>query len=383
MLQKIKRLFRRKKAVSPVLATILLIAITVAAVAIVYFVVAPYFSNSQFYAYIYKIRDSNKDSQYDEITLFVDNVGTKSVQIQQVIVWTTPKGLRYSDIFWERHEGWDFESISDKILNPNEMKQSIITSDEQITLTVSEDTYYRLEITVSGRSNPYISDWELINDKADFADLSGDFRQFDLQAWGFEGTIDVPNWPNNNYNTTGGPLFGPLIPGQTAYLPVINETRYIPFEISQKMVVFHSVSNGNLTEQSLIQQVNRTSDPFRARKLFVLGLAGSWGDEFPTNSWALKLNITYTDGSSSIWLLGHEYIDDWWYTSNPGGDCISAPSGLITEIDLGTQINSPKKRIHTHTAGFYLDFYKYIQYITFEDPGTDDSGPHLLSLTAG
>ena len=81
--------------------------------------------------------------------------------------------------------------------------------------------------------------------------------------------------------------------------------------------------------------------------------------------------------------MGHEYIDDWWYNSNPGDVCISAPSGLITEIDLGYQSDSPGQPIHTHTAGFYLDYYKYIQFITFVDPGNDASGPHLLSLTAG
>ena len=114
-----------------------------------------------------------------------------------------------------------------------------------------------------------------------------------------------------------------------------------------------------------------------------MGLAGSWGDEFPTGETALTLNVTYTDGSSSIWDMGHEYIDDWYYGSNPGGVCISAPSGLVTEIDLGIQTDTPNAHIHTHTARFYLDYYKYVQFITFVDPGSDNSAPHLLAVTFG
>ena len=117
------------------------------------------------------------------------------------------------------------------------------------------------------------------------------------------------------------------------------------------------------------------------KKLFLLGLAGSWRDEFPSESATLILNVTYIDDSSTIWNFGEEYIDDFWYGANPGNVCISAPSGKVTEIDLGLQTDTPHSHIHTHTTKFSIDFYKYIKTITFTDRGTDASAPYLLAIT--
>lgn len=382
MLKTMKKIIRKRKAISPVIATILLIALTVSSIALVYFVVIPFFSNTSLFAFVKNVRDTNKDSRYDEIEIVVTNGGTTNIEITNIHVWSVPKGLLGNQDQWIRHEAWGLKNPADNKVAPSSPKEMIVNGTDQIVLSIAEQTYYRLEIEYAGQKYAYISQWKLLNDEADFSDLLADFESFDLQAWGFEGTIDVPGWPSNNYNTSGGDEFGPLIEGQSVYLPVINETSYVPFYITGKIVIFHS-TNGNLTGQPTVQQIDRTSNPFKARKFFLLGLAGSWGDEFPVGATALTLNITYTDGSSSIWEMGHEYIDDWWYNSNPGHECISAPYGLITEIDLGFQNDSPYQPIHTHTAGFCLDYYKYIQFITFVDPGNDASGPHLLSLTAG
>ncbi|GAH13747.1 unnamed protein product, partial [marine sediment metagenome] len=218
-----------------------------------------------------------------------------------------------------------------------------------------------------------------LNDVANLDDLPSSYSYLDLEAEGFDCSVDVPNWPSNNYYTTEGSEHGPLMDEQINFLPVINESDYVSFYYSGKFTVFHS-NNGNLTYQPTIQQVNRTSNPIRASKIFLLGLAGSWGDEFPAGAFALTLNITYTDGSSSIWELGYDYIDDFWYAANQGNECISALSGKITEIDLGFQIDMPNQHIHTHTVGFEIDYFKYIQSITFVDPGNDNSGPHLLAV---
>ncbi len=382
MLKTLKKIIRKRKAISPVIATILLIALTVSSIALVYFVVIPYFNNTQLFAFVKSVRDTDKDSRYDEIKIIVTNGGTNNIEILNIHVWSVPKGLLGTQSQWTRHEAWGLKNPNDNMVAPSSPKEMIVNGTDQIVLSIAEQTYYRLEIEYKGQKYAYISNWKLLNDEADFSDLLSDFESFDLQAWGLEGSIDVPGWPSNNYNTNGGDEFGPLFEGQSVYLPVINETSYVPFYITGKIVIFHS-TNGNLTGQPTVQQINRTSNPFKARKFFLLGLAGSWGDEFPVGATALTLNITYTDGTSSIWEMGHEYIDDWWYNSNPGDVCISAPSGLITEIDLGYQSDSPGQPIHTHTAGFYLDYYKYIQFITFVDPGNDASGPHLLSLTAG
>ncbi|NHJ32163.1 MAG: type IV pilin [Asgard group archaeon] len=394
MLKTIKRLIRRRKAVSPVIAAILLIALTVISVAIVYFLVIPMFNTSNLYATVYNIKDRNKDSWYDEITLYVSNLGTKEVEISQVIIWTVPQNFLSDSNQWVNHEEWNFTTAAGAIVSPSDPKTVKLRTDntyvipsDQIELELYDQTYYRLEIYYSGQAAPYITDWSLLNEQADFDDVLENFETFDLQVYGLEGSIDVPGWVSNNYWTTGGEEHGPLLPGQNVWLPVPGQSEYVKFYYTGKIVIFHSL-NGNLTNQPTFQQINRSAIPFRANKLYILGLAGSWGDEFHRNGIALTLNVTYTDGSSDIWDLGHDYIDDWWYDSNrdtsPTGisECVSAPYGMITEIDLGNQLDWPYEPIHTHTASFSVNVYKYIQYISFIDPGNDRSGPHLISISA-
>ncbi|HUT81561.1 MAG TPA: type IV pilin [Candidatus Bathyarchaeia archaeon] len=383
MFKTIKRLIRRRKAVSPVISAILLIALVVISVSAVYFLILPYMNKVSLYASIYRVSDTNKDSRYEKITLFLSNAGTNAVEINEVSVWTATDETIGDQDTWLKHEEWIFSRTSGNIVHPSIFKEETLTSNNQLELTIETTTYYRLEIYFSGNDNPYISSWEALDDQVDFSDLVEDFEKFDLQAWGMTGTIDVPGWPSNNYQTYGGPEYGPIISGQNVWLPVIGETKLVQFFFTGKIVVFHSVNNGNITGQPLIQQINRTEAPFKAQKLFVLGLAGSWGDEFPNGATAITLNVTYTDGTSSIWQLGHDYIDDWWYTSNNPKKCISAPYGKITEIDLGYQVDYPYQHIHTHTASFQLNYYKYVQFVSFIDPGNDNSGAHLLSISAG
>ncbi|MBD3189213.1 MAG: hypothetical protein GF308_01140 [Candidatus Heimdallarchaeota archaeon] len=379
LFSKIQSLYYRRKAISPVIATILLIALTVSTTAIVYFLVVPLFTKTKLIADIYRVKDTNKDSKYDQITLQVANSGTIELEISEVIVWTSPEGLVGNDEYWKQHKNWTFQKTSDSIVNPSELKRITLSGQDQISLSIIEETYYRLEIRYSGQRQPYYSDWELLNDQVDFGDLIDEFESFNLQAWGFEGTIDVPGWPSNNYKTSGGEYV--LQEKMINYLEVLNESELIPFYISGKIVVFHS-TNGNLTNQPTVQSINLASNPLKAGKLFVLGLAGSWGDEL-TGPWALTLNVTYTDNTNQTWELGPEYIDDWWLNSNDGDVCTSEPYDKITLIDLGTQVDYPNQPIHTHTTRFFLDYYKYIKAITFIDPGNDESGPHLISLTLG
>ncbi|MHA1243822.1 MAG: archaellin/type IV pilin N-terminal domain-containing protein [Candidatus Heimdallarchaeota archaeon] len=380
MMKKIKRLIRRRKAVSPVIAALLLIALTVSAVALVYYIVMPLLNRSNFYAEVIGINDTDRDSRYDKISVILSNAGTANVEVLEINVWTCPRGRLNDQDYWVYHKQWNFTSINEALVLPGEPREADVYSLNQIHLSYFEETLYRLEIYITGEKFPYMGAWTVLNDQIGDVGLKDDFEKIDLQAAGFEGSIDVPGWSSNNYNTTGGLLYGPFIAGQIAYLPVIDEDFYIPFYITGKIVIFHS-TNGNLTNQPTVQQINRTTNPFRASNLYVLGLAGSWGDEFAAGATALTLNVTYTDGSSSIWDLGHDYIDDWWYNSNRPRECVSVPYGKITEIDLGRQSDSPTQPIHTHTARFGLDLYKYVQFITFVDPGNDASGPHLLSIT--
>ncbi|NHJ87980.1 MAG: hypothetical protein FK734_21125 [Asgard group archaeon] len=377
MLKKLKRLYRRRKAVSPVVATLLLIALVVAATAVVFVIYYKVIRKSKLEASIISIKDTNKDSRYDEITLQLANTGTLIADIVNITIWTVPASLQGDQNYWEAHLDWEFVTPGQATLNPSEIINAKITGEDQISLTFWEYTYYRLEMKFSGNKAPLITDWAKLNDFADLSDILLTFENFNLTAYAFEGTIDDPNRAANNYLTDSDGDYQ-LVENGVNNLPVLDEG-YIPFYVGSQLVVFHSI-NGNLTEQPLQQIFDISDNPFRCSKFFILGLTGSWGDEFPANEWSLNVTYVYTDNTFDSYLLNKSYIDDWWYGSNPGGVCISAPNGLITEIDLGYQEDSPHSHIHTHTTRFYMDFYKYLKAIIFTDPGDDASAAHLLSL---
>ncbi|MEA2070286.1 MAG: archaellin/type IV pilin N-terminal domain-containing protein [Asgard group archaeon] len=69
----IKSIFRKKKAVSPVIATILLIALTVTAAAIVYFVVVPLFQKQP--ELVIESGPNHVTGQADQIQMTINNIG--------------------------------------------------------------------------------------------------------------------------------------------------------------------------------------------------------------------------------------------------------------------------------------------------------------------
>jgi flagellin-like protein len=390
MFEILKKMYRKRKAVSPVVATLLIIALTVSAAAIVYVIYIRLIRKSSITANVIQIKDSDKDSQYDEITLQIANTGTLVAEIYNFSIWTVPVSLLNNSNYWVEHTDWTFENENDATSNPAEILDvTIITETDQISLSLWEYTYYRLEIFYTGNKNPFVSDWALLNDFADLGDLLVNFDSFNLTALGFEGSIDDPdNNAENNYLTDGSGGYQ-LTNESVNFLPVLDELELIPFYVSNSLVAFHTDNDPTMDDNPL-QQVLNLDSPLRASKFFILGLAGSWGDEFPPSAWALNMTFVYTDGTTEEYLLGHEYIDDWYYTSNqdtsPTGsaECVSVPYGLITEIDLGDQIyDSSPHHIHTHTTRFYFDYFKYIETIIFTDPGTDDSAAHLISITLG
>jgi len=88
MIQKtLLKLWRRRKAVSPVIATILLIALTVTAAAIVYFVVVPLLrGNPELVLMDYELADTDASDLADELTLTLNNVGTAEATLATITV---------------------------------------------------------------------------------------------------------------------------------------------------------------------------------------------------------------------------------------------------------------------------------------------------------
>ncbi|NHJ87064.1 MAG: type IV pilin [Asgard group archaeon] len=380
MFKNIIKLYRRRKAISPVIATILIIAIVVAAIALIYVYLIPLFKTYRLEANILKISDTNKDSQYDRIQLQMTNYGTQMVEIENLTIWVCGASQLNNTEAWVALTDWYFENTNDKIVDPSEITQVYVKANTtQISLTIKEYTYYRLEIKY-GAKEPFISEWGILNDYFDEVDLLRNFEFLELTADAFEGTIDDPRRDDNNYKTDGPASGGEYFLNETSYfnfLPVLDEDN-VQFYISDKLMVMHS-TEGNLTEQPLVQTL-LPNVLFRASVFYILGLAGSWGWDI-VGDWGLKLTITYTDNSVDEWEMAEDYIDDWWYDSNTPHECISAPYGKITEIDLGHQIDTPNEHIHTHTTKFMLDYFKYVQSVTFTDNGIDGSAAHIISLT--
>ncbi|MHA1155916.1 MAG: archaellin/type IV pilin N-terminal domain-containing protein [Candidatus Heimdallarchaeota archaeon] len=383
MIKKIKRLYSRRKAISPVIATILLIALTVAAATIIYFVIVPLFNTYKLDASVLTIHDTDKDSLYNQVEIQFVNSGTKNINITQVIIWTSAQTEIENADLWLAHEGWTFDTPDESLITASEVDSVKLSGTSQIGLSIYEVTYFRLEIKYTGMKYAYITDWVRVSDDyLDLTDLLSGFETFNLTAAGFGGTVDdEANDPNNYYTDDTGDY--QLVNQSINLLPVLNETEYIPFLVTNEIVIFPSDNADFVREPQ--QKIDFSATPFRAKKFFILGLTGSWGDEFPASSWALNITFEYTDNTYVSFLLGHDYIDDWYYGSNPGNVCISVPAGKVTEIDLGRQIegSSSGAHIHTHSTRFYFDYFKYVKSITFTDPNNDDSGPHLVSLTFG
>ena len=84
---KLRSLWARRKAVSPVIAVILIIALTVTAAAIVYFVVVPMLrGKGELVVMSYELTDSDDTPFADKMTINVQNIGTAEEIITSLIV---------------------------------------------------------------------------------------------------------------------------------------------------------------------------------------------------------------------------------------------------------------------------------------------------------
>ena len=80
---------------------------------------------------------------------------------------------------------------------------------------------------------------------------------------------------------------------------------------------------------------------------------------------------------------GNFDAQDSYWTEHPdfGGQLVYVKEVAIALADLGHQVEEQQEPIHTHTTRFYLDYFKYVKRIIFQDPGDDNSAPHLISMT--
>ncbi len=99
---------KKKKAVSPVIATILIIALTIAAAAIVWLVVMPMLQpNDSLTVSEPSFTDNNNNYFYDQITIFVANSGTMTIFPKAIVIENTEKNINLT---------WNFTTQSRRLM---------------------------------------------------------------------------------------------------------------------------------------------------------------------------------------------------------------------------------------------------------------------------
>ncbi|MHA1867004.1 MAG: archaellin/type IV pilin N-terminal domain-containing protein [Candidatus Heimdallarchaeaceae archaeon] len=90
--------FKKNRAVSPVIATVLIIALVIAAVAVVWLVVMPMLQPSDSLLAGYpSFSDENQNYFYDQITILITNSGTKNIVPKALLIQNSDSGV---DLRW-------------------------------------------------------------------------------------------------------------------------------------------------------------------------------------------------------------------------------------------------------------------------------------------
>ena len=147
-----KYVLKKRKAVSTVVAAVLLIAITVVAVAVVWTMVLPMLTpRAKIDITDVVFEDTDGDHYADKVTFTIQNTGTESIRID------TDKGLRAWDLPGDPRTGLDFTNGggSKWASTDHTLDDSLSTTDPE----PSSSSYYSLDagtsvrITVTLRSN--------------------------------------------------------------------------------------------------------------------------------------------------------------------------------------------------------------------------------------
>jgi len=138
-------MLKRRKAVSTVVAAVLLIAITVVAVAVVWTMVLPMLTPKAKIDIIDVVfEDTTGDGDYaDKVTFTIQNTGTESLRIN------TDTGLRAYDLSGDPYTGLDFTrgGTSTWASSDSTLRYSLSTTDPE----PSSSSYYSLDAGTSVR----------------------------------------------------------------------------------------------------------------------------------------------------------------------------------------------------------------------------------------
>jgi flagellin-like protein len=161
MINKLRSMWsRRRKAVSPVIATILIIALTVTAAAIVYFVVVPLLrGKGEIVVMDYDLKNTDITPYADTLEVDMNNIGTATVQVSAIIV--TKDGVAVS---------WSLDETTYSINSGSSTKVSCSADDAAqefgygenaiFTFTIDEGETIVVEIKVSAKFSTFVSIYE-------------------------------------------------------------------------------------------------------------------------------------------------------------------------------------------------------------------------------
>ncbi|HUT82095.1 MAG TPA: archaellin/type IV pilin N-terminal domain-containing protein [Candidatus Bathyarchaeia archaeon] len=161
----INKIFPRKKdnkrAVSPVIATILIIALTVTAGAVVYFVVVPLLQGNGELVLTSSIslKDTNADGSFDTIEFDLYNIGTEFITIKEnvsIIIFSTISLAKSQPIHYESspinikaYSEYIWQFTSHREYNPQETKTAHIHTTNNLSQILPLSQY---EFTISYNS---------------------------------------------------------------------------------------------------------------------------------------------------------------------------------------------------------------------------------------
>jgi len=92
-----KHIINSKKAISPILATLLLVVIAVAAIVVAYAWIMTYMSSAGEQAGVMLTKDVVSFQPNDQIIIYVRNTGTVDAEISAVYIGTSPSNLTKID----------------------------------------------------------------------------------------------------------------------------------------------------------------------------------------------------------------------------------------------------------------------------------------------
>lgn len=183
MFNKLKTLWRRRRrAISPVIATILIIALTVTAAAIVYFVVVPLLrGDGEIVIMEYDLENTDATPFADTLTVSMNNIGTAAVDVSAVSV--TKDGAAITWNLAEESYNIGTGTSLDVVCSADSATQELGYGENVVfTFTLGEGDTVVVEIKVSAKFSHFVTIYE--ND--------------------FETVTDFSEWTHTTLFTHGG-----------------------------------------------------------------------------------------------------------------------------------------------------------------------------------